>query len=54
MILRIEPEWVRANDVLTKQKRWDRRKRRRAKDQEKKEEQPREPRHEEMTIDLVA
>ena len=52
--LRIEPEWVRTNDALTKEKRrWDRR-RRRLRSEEVDEDARRRSTVDDLTVDLVA
>ena len=54
MNLRIEPEWVRTNDALTKEKRrWDRR-RRRLRSEEVDEDARRRSTGDDLTVDVVA
>ncbi len=53
--LRIEPEWVRTNDVLAKEKRrWDRRRRRPKNEDDDENAGRRRPPVDELTVDVVA
>ena len=54
MIHRIEPDYLHTNDVLSKRKGWERRRRKRQFQPEDEEERPKGPRREEMAVDLVA
>ena len=54
MIHRIEPGYLHTNDVLSKRKGWERRRRKRSRPGEEHGEQSKGPRREEMAVDLVA